>query len=187
MTTPLPALPSTDDTTARLFRDYHARVRRWAVRLVRSPDDADDIVQDVFLAAYRHCQLKGELPHPGPWLLRTASNLSRHFWRSKLRQANRERSWDGLLGGPEIATPLEQVEAKFTARRLGEALAGVDAFHAGVHLFFDVRQVPVTTAAAVTGLRPATLRVRRFRARSAVARCLARMQAEDETGDPQGR
>jgi RNA polymerase sigma-70 factor (ECF subfamily) len=185
MTIPLPLVPPSDATTARLFRDYHDKVRRWAIRLVRSPSDADDIVQDVFLAAYRHCQLKGELPHPGPWLLKTASNLSRHFWRSKLRQATRDLLWDRLLLGPEVATPLEQVEAKFTAHRLGEALAGLVSAHADVHMLFDLHDVPATTAAAIVGLRPATLRVRRFRARSIVARCLARMEAEEATGRPQ--
>ena len=168
------------DNTARLFRDYGAKVRRWAIRFVGSSSDADDIVQEVFLAAYKNCQINGDLIAPGPWLLKATSNMSRHFWRTKGRQARRELSCYQMVPAREETTPLEQVEARCAAGRLNKAIANLDPRYANIYMLFEIQRLPSATIAALTGMRPTSLRVLRFRARSAVARNLALMEAADD-------
>jgi RNA polymerase sigma-70 factor (ECF subfamily) len=181
----------TNDTAtadfARLFRDFRGSVRRWATRLVRSTSDADDIVQEVFLTAYRRRQLVGELASPGPWLLKVTSNVVRHHWRAQGRRAMRVSSWERLLAHAlPPADPLQELEAKCTVQRFDEALASLHRRYAEVYVLSEIEQLPPATVAALTGIRPGTLRVRRFRARTAIARHLALMQARDDRPASQG-
>ena len=51
--------------TAKLYRDYSAKVSRWAARLTRSASDADDIVQEVFLTVHRRLPSLDHVHSPG--------------------------------------------------------------------------------------------------------------------------
>src|SRR5260370_1454273 len=80
--------------TATLYRDYADRVCRWATRLTRSPSDAEDIVQEVFLIVHRRGSSWQEISSPGSWLLKVTLNVVRHHWRARGRASNREASSD---------------------------------------------------------------------------------------------
>lgn len=68
---------------SRLVRIYQRRAVSVAYRLVGNTEDACDVAQEAFLRAYRSL---GQLENPsrfGPWLMRTVSNLSLNFRRSR--------------------------------------------------------------------------------------------------------
>ena len=68
---------------SRLVRLYQRRAVSVAYRLVGNTEDACDVAQEAFLRAYRSL---GQLKNPsrfGPWLMRTVSNLSLNFRRSR--------------------------------------------------------------------------------------------------------
>lgn len=49
-----------DDLFGELFRRYQARVTQWCYRIVREPDSVPDMVQEVFLRAFRRlCTYRG--------------------------------------------------------------------------------------------------------------------------------
>src|ERR671921_774041 len=78
-----------------LYRRWHGPVLAYARRRVAEPDD---LVSEVFTAAWRH---RARVPEPPlPWLLRTASNLSMHAARGDRRRG--------------------RLHAKVTAGRLGQ-------------------------------------------------------------------
>ncbi|HVR64721.1 MAG TPA: RNA polymerase sigma factor, partial [Polyangia bacterium] len=79
------AAPPAAHDTAKLYRDYADRVGRWAKRLTRSPSDAEDIVQEVFLLVHRRGQTWNDVSSPGSWLLKVTLNVVRHHWRSRGR------------------------------------------------------------------------------------------------------
>lgn len=59
----------------RLYRRHAARVYGLARRLLRRPDRAEELTQEVFLQAWRECgSYRGEAPF-GAWLSRLARNL----------------------------------------------------------------------------------------------------------------
>lgn len=77
------------DTEAfgRLVRHYQRRAVSLAFRLLGNSEDAADVAQDAFVRAYRSL---GQLDDParfGPWFMRTVSNLSLNFRRSRATRA----------------------------------------------------------------------------------------------------
>lgn len=65
-----------------LFVASHRQVLAYAVRRV-PPDDAYDVVAEVFTAAWQH---RAKVPDAAlPWLYRTASHHVQHVWRSQGR------------------------------------------------------------------------------------------------------
>lgn len=86
------------ETTLTELVDAHAgELRRFALRLTRDPQAAEDVVQEVLLRAWRDPRL---LDHPGPgaraWLFTVARRLVVDRWRSA---ASRHESMNET--GPE--------------------------------------------------------------------------------------
>jgi RNA polymerase sigma-70 factor (ECF subfamily) len=160
--------------TARLYREYRSKVSRWAARLTRSSSDADDLVQEVFLTVHRHLPALEQVHSPGPWLLKMTHNVARHFWRTRRRTANRERTWEAECLPSVPPTPLEALEMRRAARQLESALESLDERYREIYLLCEIKRLPSAKVAAMTGLNRDTLRVRRFRARQQITKRLAR-------------
>jgi RNA polymerase sigma-70 factor (ECF subfamily) len=159
--------------TAKLYRDYAGKVSRWAARLTRSASDADDLVQEVFLTVHRHLPALDRVHSPGPWLLKMTHNVARHWWRTRSRTARRERSWEAECLPAAPPNPLEVLEMRRAARELESALASLDERYREIYLLCEIKRLPSAKVAALTGLKPDTLRVRRFRARQQINKRLA--------------
>ena len=168
--TTLPALYD----TATLYRDYAGRVCRWATRLTRSASDADDVVQEVFLIAHRRISSLTDVTSPGSWLLKVTLNVVRHLWRSRGRVAKREESWEWQMNGVPIAAndPLQILETHRSVEKLEAAIATLAPRYRTIYWLCEVQRLPSAKVAEMTGLRSETLRVRRYRARQQIARCL---------------
>jgi RNA polymerase sigma-70 factor (ECF subfamily) len=91
----MPVEAATDDRLAALFDAHEDRLYRLARRLVQSPDDARDLVQETFLRAAKSLtRVPVGLSHEEAWLVRVLINIQRDQWR---KMAVRERVT--LLGG----------------------------------------------------------------------------------------
>jgi RNA polymerase sigma-70 factor (ECF subfamily) len=160
--------------TTQLYRDYGHQVGRWAARLSRSPGDADDIVQEVFLTVHRQRATASRLHSPPAWLLQITRNVVRHAWRSRARASRREEACDlDKLVSPG-RDPLQELERRRTARALDAAIAGLGDDYRHIYWLCEVDGLSAAAVAEMTGINPQTLRVRRFRARRLLARRLAR-------------
>ena len=164
---------STAYDTATLYRDYAPRVTRWATRLTHSPSDADDIVQEVFMIVHRRNPSRNDVHSPGSWLLKVTLNVVRHHWRARGRSARREESWEQDLPQQTSTTPLDQLETKRAVERLHAAVEALDPRYRVVYTLCEIKCLSPVTVAAMTGLQPQTLRVRRFRARQQIAQRLS--------------
>jgi RNA polymerase sigma-70 factor, ECF subfamily len=67
---------------------HHARCLRVATHLMSDSDDAEDVVQDSFVRAYRHLGGYRERDKFSAWLLRIVVNQAR-------THATRRKKWDG--------------------------------------------------------------------------------------------
>jgi RNA polymerase sigma factor (sigma-70 family) len=162
----------------RLYRDYGAAAGRWALRLARSPADAEDLVQEAFLVAHRRRMDLPDAGHAGPWLFRIVENAARHLWRRRRR--SRLVGTDRL---PELAdgrpTALEVLEQRRRLAAVGRAMATLCARDRRLLLPAERPRAPAS-AGGDDAPRPATQRVRRHRARLAIAR---RLRALDVISD----
>jgi RNA polymerase sigma-70 factor (ECF subfamily) len=155
----------------RLYRDYGAAVNRWATQLSRSRSDAEDIAQEVFLVAHRRRSDLPALRNPGAWLFRIATNVARHLWRHRRRA--RLASVENLAELPDAnPTPLESLVKRRLLADLDRAMATLCERDRRVLWLCDVRRVPAARVTALVGVKPQTLRVRRYRARVQLARHL---------------
>jgi RNA polymerase sigma-70 factor, ECF subfamily len=155
--------------TGRLYRDYAAAVTRWAGRMARSASDAEDIVQEVFLVVERRRRSLPLLRNPAAWLYRITANIVRRRWRDKTRHAlARAQLLETFVD--ESPTPFDDLEHRRTMERLDRALGAIGAKDRRLLWLCDVRRLPTSRISALTGIKPQTLRVRRFRARMQVAR-----------------
>lgn len=67
---------------AELYRHYHGRVRKFAVRLNGTLEDADDVAQEALMAGLEGLQAGKRPDRLTTWLLGIAKNLSRRRRRS---------------------------------------------------------------------------------------------------------
>jgi RNA polymerase sigma-70 factor (ECF subfamily) len=69
----------------QLIRAHQARLRAYVFPRTGNADDSDDIVQDVFLLAYKKMDSLDLSHDVYPWLLTVARNELRNYWRSAAR------------------------------------------------------------------------------------------------------
>jgi RNA polymerase sigma-70 factor (ECF subfamily) len=108
-----------------LVRRYQKPVFRIVLRMVKSPDDADDITQDTFVRAFRGLKTFKEEFDFHPWLFRIAYNQSINFLNKRKRQAAvdlddvPERD---IKSGPEPESPIQSASRQELLTRLERAL-----------------------------------------------------------------
>jgi RNA polymerase sigma-70 factor (ECF subfamily) len=118
------ALAGSGDAFAEIVRRNQATVRAFLARFVRQADAADDLAQEVFLAAFRSLgtfESGGSLPG---WLLGIARHRALHFLRTETRRLQREgRRVEAALNGLALhqlnadAPSEEEVERELAALR----------------------------------------------------------------------
>ncbi len=85
--TPLLAQRS-DRAFERMYQKHAGDVYRYALVVLRNPDDAEDVTQTTFMNAYRAFQ-RGERPRaPQNWLITIAHNVCRQRFRQAQRRPN---------------------------------------------------------------------------------------------------
>ncbi|MBN9118694.1 MAG: sigma-70 family RNA polymerase sigma factor [Planctomycetes bacterium] len=148
---------------------YQARLYNAALRLVQSPDDAADVVQDAFLNAYQSLHsFKGDAEF-FTWLYRIAFNTAISLKRKKRPSVSLE-SHAGDTGidpddPSEYVKPGAALERTEEERQLREALARLSAEHREVLLLKDIEGMKYEEIAEVLGVPIGTIRSRLHRAR----------------------
>src|ERR671936_1309676 len=78
----------TDRAFERLYQKHVGDVYRYALVVLRNPDDAEDVTQTTFMNAYRAFQ-RGERPRAAQnWLITIAHNVCRQRFRQAMRRPN---------------------------------------------------------------------------------------------------
>jgi RNA polymerase sigma-70 factor (ECF subfamily) len=67
----------------RLMRMFHGEIFRMVYHRIRSPWDAEDVTQDIFLLAYKNLTSLKEVDRFRCWIFRIAVNRARDFNRRK--------------------------------------------------------------------------------------------------------
>ena len=158
------------DAFGDLVTRYQARLYNAALRLVDSPEDAADVVQDAFLNAYQALQtFKGDSEF-FTWLYRIAFNTSVSLRRKKRPTVSLEAG-GGDGRGIDPGDPSESTRPGATLERTEEeallhaALARLSGEHREVLLMKDIEGMKYEEIAEVVGVPVGTVRSRLHRAR----------------------
>jgi len=157
------------DAFGELVSRYQARLYNAALRLVQSPDDAADVVQDAFLNAYQSLHtFKGDAEF-FTWLYRIAFNTAISLKRKKRPTLSLE-SQSGETGidpddPSEYVKPGAALERTEDERQLSEAIGRLSPEHREVLLLKDIEGMKYEDIAEILGVPIGTIRSRLHRAR----------------------
>lgn len=156
-----------------LFDRHHECVRAFALRLLRSPSDADDLVQETFLTASRAAASFVPGPSARPFLLGVAAQLVRRRRRSFRRLY-------AMLGSLSLAptaphpTPEDLTAKGEDAARLHAAMERLSLDHQTVLGLVEVSGLSGVEAASALGIPVGTVWRRLHEARGELRRRLSR-------------
>ncbi len=150
-----------------LYRRHRARALSIARRILRDPDDAEDVVQDVFIRLYlQPVKFDGKAAYT-TWLFRVMVNSSINSLRSKRRRARLRSEGDAPLS-PEQAAIGRELQQKFE-----EALAKVTEQHQQVLWLREIRGKSYPEIAELLHIPEGTVKSALNRGRSRVQALLA--------------
>jgi len=145
--------PPAADRLARLFDRHHARLYRLARRMVRTSDEARDVVQDTFLRAARSPRSIPDGPsHEEAWLVRVLVNICRDGWR---KESVRRRLAGSTPAEPEIVAPESALIARTTVWR---ALDALPPRRRAVVVLYEIESTPIPVIAGLLGISSVTVR-----------------------------
>ena len=134
----------------KLFREHGAALHRFALVLVRHPQDAEDVVQEAFLKLLRHLRDGGDESNLRGWLFTVAA----HAGRDRLRSRRRWIAWGPAHEERVVPEPLADEDGRLAAaRRAMSGLRERDRLLLGLRgQGLSYREI-----AAAAGLKPASV------------------------------
>ena len=163
------------DAFQGLVERHQDRVYNAVYRMVGSPEDAWDIVQDAFLKAYENLpQFRGASSFY-TWLFRIAVNLALTFRRRSrrlrlVRPTKEEMSIEmsRSQAGRLVDRPEAAMESAERERLVGEALESLDGDHRAAVVLRDIEGLDYRTIAEILDVSTGTVKSRIHRARIAL-------------------
>jgi RNA polymerase sigma-70 factor (ECF subfamily) len=157
------------DAFGELVSRYHGRLYNAAVRLVDSPEDAADVVQDSFLNAFQSLHtFKGDAEF-FTWLYRIAFNTAISLKRKKRAVVSLDAGGrDGNLDPDdpsEFIRPGAALERSEDEAQLRDAMDRLSHEHREVLVLKDIEGLKYEEIAEILGVPIGTIRSRLHRAR----------------------
>lgn len=155
-----------------LFLRHRQLVYRFAYQMAPRQDDAEDIVQEVFVRAYQNLGRYRDEAKFTTWLLRIATNLATDRARMVQRRSNLEqKEAKGALewmtvGHTENAE--SNLEGEYQVQALRKALAALPVHHRTVIVLRDLEGREYSDIAEMLGCSVGGAKLRVLRARRAL-------------------
>lgn len=163
---------------AALMRRYNRRLFRLCRSVLRNEAEAEDAVQETYVAAFLKLDGLKDPARVGPWLCRIAWNESISRVRRLARRAETcfAPEPDGDWAVPAAADAADQGDDMMTrsdTRRLLErAIDRLDDVFRPVFMLRGIEEMSVAETAQLLGIPSETVKTRYFRARKALQRIL---------------
>jgi RNA polymerase sigma-70 factor, ECF subfamily len=164
----------TGDFTAfeTLFERHRLLVYRFAYQMTNRRDDAEDLVQEVFVRAYQNLHRYRDEAKFTTWLLRIATNLGTDRARmSQRRMALETQEAGGALTWMTVGEtddPVENLEQERRVLAVREALAALPEHHRRVVVMRDIEEMDYKEIGAILGCTVGGAKLRVLRARRAL-------------------
>ena len=158
---------------ARLVDAYYTLIYRLAIKMLNNPQDAEDVLQETFLKAYRHLKDFDGRSSLSTWLYRIATNEALMFIR---RQKPEEVSIEEPLKAEEgeqeplqivdwCCMPEEELLSAEAQRYLDQAIQNLPPSLRIVFVLRDIQGLSTLETAEVLNLSETAVKTRLSRAR----------------------
>ncbi len=153
-----------------LYLRYRQPIFRVVYRSTRNIDEAEDIVQDVFLKAFERLHTFREQSRFSTWLMRIALNLCTD--RARMRQRRQElleREADHKLAWshPDAPDPIESTQQSAFNEAFYTALNQLPEHHRQLIILRDLEELDYEEIAQILGASVGAMKLRVMRARRA--------------------
>ena len=160
----------------QLVRLYMQQAFRVAYRVVGHREDAEDLVQEVFIAAHQYLDSFDVERAFGPWLMRIVMNRGSNARRSRARRMT-EPEVDAVSQRPSA---LEERERQELGEQLARALATLPERQRLIVTLFDVDDMTSTEIGELLDIAPGTVRWHLHEARRGLRAVLTRRPGGDD-------
>jgi RNA polymerase sigma-70 factor (ECF subfamily) len=171
---------------AELVRSSGPRLLATLRRMLRREDDAQDALQETFLAAHRHLRDFAGQSKLSTWLHRIAVNVA--LMRLRAQKRRPEASIEELLprfeddghrvlepAAPELSPELE-LDAESRRRTVRDCIDALPESHRSVLVLRDIEELSGEETAVLLGISAEAAKMRLHRARQALRTLLEREQ-----------
>lgn len=152
----------------RLLREITPRIRALCRARLRDPTEVEDAVQDALLTLHSLRHTYDPARPFGPWLTTIATRRAVDRLRRRGRTGGRESPLDSLPESAAAVAP--EGEARLDAQRLRDAVAALPPSQRTALQLAKLQDLPLTEAAARSGLSVGALKVATHRAIQALRR-----------------
>jgi RNA polymerase sigma-70 factor (ECF subfamily) len=158
----------------RLMDAHGGRIYALARRICGDAHEADDLVQEIFMNAFRSWEQFDGRSEPTAWLYTIATRACQRMHRRRAGQPERIESLDAAapFNAARIAvvpdpaeTPLDEQLRRERRERVESAIAQLHADYRMPLILKDIAELSVRDVATVLGLSESAVRVRVHRAR----------------------
>ncbi len=172
----------------KLFDRHRNLVYRFAYQMAPRRDDAEDIVQEVFVRAFQNLFRYRDEAKFTTWLLRIATNLGTDRARMSQRRHNLEQqeaagSLTWMTVGSSIDDPVENLESDRRREALRAAIHSLPDHHRNVIILRDIQEMEYPDMAQILNCTVGGAKLRVLRARRALRDRLAPMLKEGGMND----
>lgn len=173
-----------DEAFGVLVERHQKKMFNIALRMTGDYDEACEIVQEAFLAAYRAIRkFRGEAKF-STWLYGILVNVSKTRMKQTARHRQKTVSMDDPadgpgegLAGPE-ASALETLEKQEIQAKVQHCINTLDEEHREALVLRDIQGFSYNEIAGILSVPEGTIKSRLFRAREAMKNCLKKQLGE---------
>jgi len=177
------------DAFEQLVTRHQKRMLNIAFRLTNDYDDACEVVQDVFVSAYKNIRsFRGEAKFT-TWLTTITVNLSKNRLKQmKVRQGREAFSLDEPVQtnegeiriDPQSKEPsvLDCLEKRDTQNKVQDCIKALEPEYREVIVLRDMQDFSYEEIGGMLKMREGTVKSRLFRAREAIKDCLKKVMRE---------
>lgn len=158
-----------------LVSKYQRRLLRLVARVVRDPAEAEDVVQETFIKAFRALRhFRGDAAFY-TWLYRIGINTARNYLATQSRRApaalasEEAEAGEGSGGPRDINTPESELASKQIAQTVNAAMDALPVDLRTAILLREIEGLSYEEISAIMSCPIGTVRSRIFRAREVIA------------------
>ncbi|MCX5785203.1 MAG: RNA polymerase sigma factor [Elusimicrobia bacterium] len=157
-----------------LLDRYKKQIFSFIFRLIRNPEDAEDLAQDTFIKAFRNLNSYNSSYPFITWLFRIAHNTCVDFLRAKKPQTLSidDENTPDIADGPDSTH--KTVELKLQQEEAEKLLAALPPLYSEVLLLQFREDLPIKQIAEILQIPEGTVKVRLFRAKALIRKRLQR-------------
>lgn len=149
------------DAFGILVERHHRRCSRYARQMLGNREDAEEVVQDTFVRAFRSLSRYEDRERFGAWILRILVNRCR---TAIARRRRRDRTFVYRDGAIDTASREHPAERAAWREEIARAVASLDANHREAFLLKHVEELSYEEMSALTGVGVSALKMRVKRA-----------------------